>query len=287
MRALNLPQPTLTAEWLIENLGAPELIVLDASLEKTISAGGRSGPRMRIPGARRFDLENRFSDPSSALPHTRPKPHAFDDGARALGINRDSQIVVYDKNGVYSSPRARWMFRAMGHDQVSVLDGGLQAWIEAGGSLEPDAETQRVPLGNFASETRPGFFSDIDSIDKAIRENNKLIVDARSTARYRGDEPEPRAGLRRGHIPGSINIPFMDVLNGPRLRSREDLESIFAKHRAHKRPMIVSCGSGVTACIVVLAAEIAGISDITIYDGSWSEWGAEDSGRPVERTEAP
>jgi thiosulfate/3-mercaptopyruvate sulfurtransferase len=208
-----------------------------------------------------------------------PAAEFFTDEMQKLGINKDSAIVVYDSVGIYSSPRAWWMFRAMGHDQVTVLDGGLPAWIHAGFETVTQLKKRPGQRGDFVSHPQPQAFVDSNDVLKALHDEDFRVLDARSSNRFHGLEEEPREGLRRGHMPNAINIPFANVLEGGVLKSRSSLRSIFDQYKNKK--MIFSCGSGVTACILALAAEQAGYKDLSVYDGSWSEWGLASSNLPA------
>ena len=207
-----------------------------------------------------------------------PSSEFFADEMQKLGVNNDSAIVVYDKAGVYSSPRAWWMFRAMGHDQVAVLDGGLPSWIQAGYETVPTLATPKQ-RGDFASHPQGGLFVDSKYVVQALADSAFSVIDARSAGRFKGQEPEPRAGMRGGHMPNAVNIPYTDVIENGLMSSKSKLRSIYEQYKDKK--IIFSCGSGVTACVVALAAEQAGYKDLAVYDGSWSEWGLPDSGLPV------
>jgi thiosulfate/3-mercaptopyruvate sulfurtransferase len=207
-----------------------------------------------------------------------PSAADFENEIQKLGINHDSIIVAYDKDGIYSSPRAWWMFRAMGHEQVAVLDGGLPAWIQAGYETVSTLATPRG-RGNFASHPQGGLFVDSKTVLQALTDPTVSVIDARSAGRFTGQEPEPRAGLRGGHMPNAVNIPHMSLLENGKMLPKSRLKSIFEKYK--DKQMIFSCGSGVTSCVDALAAEQVGFKDLAVYDGSWSEWGAPDSGLAV------
>ncbi len=269
--SLNVPGPVVSTHWLKSNLGSPQLIVLDGSL-------GISS-EVQIVGARRFDIDRVFCDHTSELPHMMPTSPEFEQSARRLGLNNNSVIVVYDSQGIYSSPRVRWMLKSMGHDEVAVLDGGLPEWIKEGLPTERVQEW-KGPAGNFEVEARAELFCNADFVQTALSKLDHVVFDARSAGRFYGREPEPRPGLRSGHMPGAKNLPFTSVLTEGRVKSiREIREILEGKAKADLR-LIFSCGSGVTACISALAAELAGYKNISIYDGSWSEWGLP-SDRPV------
>ena len=275
----NIVESIVSIQWLVENLSAENLVLFDASM-KPIVPDPNAAPETpaHIPGSLRFDFDDVLCDHNTALPHMMPPPEFFTDEMQKMGVNHDSAIVVYDKAGIFSSPRAWWMFRAMGHDQVAVLDGGLPAWIQAGYETVPTLATPKG-RGDFASQPQPGLFVDSKNVVQALADSTFSVIDARSRGRFKGQEKEPRAGLRGGHMPNAVNIPYVDVLENGRMSARSELQKIFAQYKEKK--MIFSCGSGVTACVLALAAEQAGFKDLAVYDGSWSEWGREDSGLPV------
>ena len=269
----------VSVKWLAENLSAENLALFDASMKPIVPVPNAAPETPAyIPGSLRFDFDDVLCDHNTSLPHMMPGSEFFADEMQKMGVNHDSAIVVYDKVGVYSSPRAWWMFRAMGHDQVAVLDGGLPAWIQAGHETVPTLETPKG-RGDFVSRPQGGLFVDSKTVVQALADSSFSVIDARSAGRFKGQEPEPRAGLRGGHMPNAVNIPYTDVLENGRLSSKSKLRTIFEEYKDKK--MIFSCGSGVTASLVALAAEQAGYKDLAVYDGSWSEWGREDSGLPV------
>jgi len=271
----------VSVQWLAGNLIAENLVILDASMPpvSAVDSVKKHEKPIYIPGARRFDFDKEIRDKESHLPHMMPSPKIFTKEAQKLGINKDSAIVVYDKVGIYSSPRARWMFRAMGHTQVAVLDGGLPAWIKAGyKTVQRLAKLPKIH-GNFVSQPQDELFSDAADVFIALHDPDFVVMDARSEGRFKGVEPEPRAGLRPGHMPNAVNIPFTSVLEGGIMVSKAKLRSVFEKYKDKK--MIFSCGSGVTACILALAADQAEYKNLSVYDGSWSEWGLPSSGLPV------
>ncbi len=285
MANIKIQSPLVSVQWLAENLDAENLVILDASM-KPIVAAGNDIPQEEpscIPGARRFDFDDHICDKSSGLPHMMPPAEFFTEEMQKLGISKDSVIVVYDKVGVYSSPRAWWMFRAMGHTQVAVLDGGLPAWKNAGHPCGAEAESIAKTRGNFVSHPQEGMFCDSVQVLKALSDPASKVLDARSEGRFKGTEPEPRAGLRSGHMPNSVNLPYANLVVDGFVLAPESLKSIFAKQVEQNQQLIFSCGSGVTACVDALAAELAGYKNLSIYDGSWSEWGLESSGLPVTK----
>lgn len=281
MTNAKLLKPLVSVQWLADHLNDPSLVVFDASLQPVTgnSAKQNNDDGMCISGTRVFDFDKKICDTTNPLPHMMPTPKLFEREVRALGVNQNSFIVIYDRTGVYSSPRAWWMFKAMGHEQVAVLDGGMPAWISAGLPRET-VNNQFVTSGNFVAQPRPEFFCDANQVESALTNPRYTVIDARSEGRFHGSEPEPRSGLRAGHMPNAINLPFMNVQSQGHMLSLEELKSIFATRVSPQQKLIFSCGSGVTACIVALAAELADYSEISVYDGSWSEWGMPSS-RPV------
>ena len=280
MTNINIPGSLVSVNWLAENLDAENLVTLDASIKLvTPVQGGEQKAPEYIPGALRFDIDHEMSDKNTSLPHMMLPPEIFTEKAQQLGINQNSAIVAYDQVGLYSSPRAWCMFRAMGHEQVAVLDGGLPAWIEAGYETVPTPSTPSS-RGDFISQPQGEWFVDSSYVLHALTDPTFSVIDARSEGRFKGLEPEPRAGLRVGHMPNAVNIPFTSVLENGKMSSKSKLQSIFEEYRNKK--MVFSCGSGVTACVVALAAEQAGHKNLSIYDGSWSEWGLPSSGLPIE-----
>lgn len=283
MAALTLPTPLVSVDWLARHFDHPDLVVLDAHMQPP-SAPASTGPAEQIPGARRFDFDGRIKAPDTELPHMLPSPELFSAEVQALGIHARSLIVVYDRIGIFSAPRAWWMFRAMGHAQVAVLDGGLPAWLAAGHPVEPET-TYAGPTGDFIARLQPGLFCDADRVAAELSSGRRPVVDARSAPRFAGLEPEPRAGLRAGHMPGALNLPFGQLQQDGKMKPADELQAEFARLLGEQQAPIFSCGSGVTACILALGAELAGYRGLTVYDGSWSEWGG-DPTRPVVQTSA-
>ncbi len=283
MAALTLPTPLVSVDWLARHLDHPDLVVLDAHMQPPSAAVG-TGPVQQIPGARRFDFDGRIKAPDTDLPHMLPSPELFSDEVQGLGINAHSLIVVYDRIGIFSAPRAWWMFRAMGHTQVAVLDGGLPAWQAAAQPLEPET-AYAGPRGDFVARLQPGLFCDADRVASELSSGRRPVLDARSAPRFAGLEPEPRAGLRSGHMPGALNLPFGQLQRDGKMKPAAELQAEFARLLGEQQAPIFSCGSGVTACILALGAELAGYQGLTVYDGSWSEWGG-DLTRPVVQTSA-
>ena len=273
----------VTAAWLRDHGGRNNLKVLDASSHLPTAKRDAQAEFLakRIAGAGRFDI-NLIADISSPLPHTLPSSDVFAAHMRALGLNDEDHIIVYCDSSHLSAARAWWMLRLFGHGRVSVLNGGLKNWIANGGATDSGPETP-VSIGHFTIRTAVGanainFASLQTLVDDGIAGQ---IADARSAGRFAGNEPEPRAGLRAGHIPGSFNVPISSLLNDGELKDKDDLAAAFAAGGVDiSLPVITSCGSGVTACGLAFALAVLGNEKTFVYDGSWSEWGASDA--PIE-----
>ncbi len=274
METLQLNGPLVSVQWLSDNLNDANVIVLDATLPKAVkgdSSGGIS--EERISGARFFDIKNTFSVSTATYPNTRIDEAAFNDKARLLGINKDSIVIVYDDHGIYSSARAWWMFKSMGHGQVAVLDGGLVAWKKSGLPLEEKIEIS-YDKGNFEGVYDKKFFKDSQDVLNELGHDAELVVDARASDRFEGLVEEPRKGLRSGHIPNSVNMSYTDLLDGGKMKNLVEVQRLINEKLPVDRHVTFSCGSGITACILALGAELAGRKDLSVYDGSWTEWGS-------------
>ena len=262
--------------WLADHLHAPDVIVLDGSMHlPTAKRDARAEyEAQHIPGARFFDIDQ-ISDKSSALPHMLPSPAQFASHVKKMGIGDGMRIVVYDSEGLYSAARVWWMFRTMGYSDIAVLNGGLKKWKAEGRPLEDGAPPARTPR-HFTPRFNAGLVRDAAEVKNLIGNKLVQIVDARAAARYAGTVPEPRAGLRSGRIPSSKNLPFTNLLNPDgTLKDRAGLQAAFdAAGVDIDRPVVASCGSGVTAGVIAFALAQLGAPDAAVYDGSWTEWGA-------------
>lgn len=261
--------------WLVDHLEDADLVILDASVPPVVpgfESINSKGEFAAIPDARRFDYDKEVCKPNSSLPHMMPSPELFQEKVRGIGVNRESIIVIYDDVGLYASPRAWWMFRAMGHDQVYVLNGGLPAWIAAGQITVASLSSVEVQ-GNFEAEARTDLFCDFNVVLAATEDEASQIVDARSEGRFNATAPEPRPGVRGGHMPSACNLPFAKVLDNGKLRDRAELQLLLHELASPEQKVITSCGSGITACVLTLAAWEAGYRNLAVYDGSWAEWG--------------
>ena len=262
----------VSSAWLAAHLNDADLIILDASVSSTVTGHVSEHNNTRIKGARAFDLKNDFSDSTSSLPNTMPSVGQFQESCRKLGINNSSKIVVYDNLGVYWSPRVWWMFKAMGHEKIAVLDGGLPDWMKSNYPISEKYEILEIKKGDFTASFQEDMIEDFEKVYTNTLTQEALLIDARSKGRFDGTEPEPRKDLRSGHIPNSVNIPYETVLNNGKFKSKEKLEKIFKDLKSDKRPLIFSCGSGITACIVLLASTLVLDKKNSVYDGSWTEW---------------
>lgn len=273
---LQIPSPLVDVTWLHDNIQAAGLIILDASVPPVVpgyESLNSEDEFQAIEGARRFDYDTKICKQDCSLPHMMPGPDLFQEEVRKLGINSDSVIVIYDDVGLYSSPRAWWMLRAMGHDQVAVLDGGLRAWIAAGFATTDSLQSACTP-GNFEASFTEESFCDFSVVLASLDDSNCRILDARSSGRFYGTAPEPRPGIRGGHMPNAQNLPFPELLNEGKMKSVAELRDVFDAFITDDKRLITSCGSGLTACILTFAAYLAGHRNLSVYDGSWIEWGA-------------
>jgi thiosulfate/3-mercaptopyruvate sulfurtransferase len=268
------PQLIVTTDWLADHLNAPDVKVLDGSwhMPDTGRNGRAEYEAGHIPGALFFDIDE-ISDTQSALPHMAPPVEKFISRVRAMGIGDGHRVVVYDQNGVFSAARVWWMFRLFGHQDVAVLDGGLPKWKADGYEVEDMPPIARDR--HFTARRDATLVRDVTQVAAAAKLGDEQIIDARSPGRFRGEEPEPRPGLRSGHIPGSLNVYFRDLFNADNtMKDEAAMKAVFEAAGVDlSRPVISSCGSGVTACILDLALERLGHRRHSVYDGSWSEWG--------------
>ena len=279
-------QGLVTTEWLAAHLDDPDLRVIDGSWHMPQAKRNPAAEfaEAHIPGAAFFDIDA-IADTTSGLPHMLPSPETFARAVGALGIGDGDRVVVYDSRGVVSATRVWWTFRVFGHDTVAVLDGGLPKWRAegrpvAGGSAAPAAR-------RFTARFRPALVRDMAQVKTNVGTGGEQVVDARSRGRFVGTEPEPRAGLRGGHVPGSRNLPYdeLHAADGT-LKPAAELRTAFTKAGVDlSRPIVTTCGSGITASVLAFALHRLGREDVAVYDGSWTEWGGRDD-TPVEKGES-
>lgn len=266
----------VSTDWLLDHLKAPDVAILDASWH--LPQAGRDARQeflaVRIPGAQFFDIDE-LADSTSLYPHMLPRPEKFSSRMRKLGVGDGKKVIVYDALGIYSAPRAWWMFRVFGKDDVAVLDGGLRKWKAEGKPVE-DGEPATPQERHFTARYRSTLVSDRQDVLAALESGSVQIADARSAARFQGAEPEPRAGVRRGHMPGARNLPYSSLIRDDgTMHTPADIEAQFRKAGIDPaRPVITSCGSGITAAVLSLGLAHLQSSGHALYDGSWAEWGS-------------
>jgi thiosulfate/3-mercaptopyruvate sulfurtransferase len=267
--------PMVSSDWLASRLDAADLVVIDATwfMPGTPRDAAAEYAERHIPGAERFDIDE-VSDHSNPLPHMLPDPAEFAVRVRRMGIEPDTRVVIYDSQGLFSAPRVWWMFRVMGHENVAVLDGGLAKWIAEARPVE--AGWIQKPHGEFKAHLDAGLVRDLAQVRAALDSGAEQLVDARPADRFTGQAPEPRPGLRSGHMPGARNLPWAKVVTAEgTLAPRGELEAAFAAAGVDlERPIVATCGSGVSASTLALALARLGRWRTAVYDGSWSEWGA-------------
>ncbi|WP_143593878.1 3-mercaptopyruvate sulfurtransferase [Thioclava sp. F36-7] len=268
------PKTLVSTDWLAAHLKDPDLRILDASwflpqMERDAKA---TYDAKHIPGARFFDIDD-IADNRSDLPHMAPPPEKFISRMRAMGVGDGHQVVIYDQHSIFSAPRVWWTFRLMGKTDVAVLDGGLPKWEAEGRPLEDMPPMVRDR--HMTVQRHPGLVKDVTQVAHASKLGDHEIIDARPNERFLGNGTEPRPGLRSGHIPGSRNLPFGELLTPEgTFKSPEEIKALFEAAGVDlSKPAITTCGSGVSAAILSLALELIGKSDWSLYDGSWSEWG--------------
>lgn len=263
----------VSTQWLADHLDAPDVLVFDASWHMPAANRDARAEYLagHIPGAVFFDIDG-VADHSTNLPHMLPPPEVFAAEMRRLGFGEGMRAVVYDSVGLFSAPRLWWTLHVFGVDRVSILSGGLPAWRMEGRPLQ-QGEVAREPR-DFTPRVDAALVADAAQVNAALSSGAPQVVDARSAERFMGLVPEPRPGLRAGHMPGAHNLPFANVLADGRMKDKPGLDAAFAAAGLDPdRPTIASCGSGMTACILSLALAASGRAPATVYDGSWSEWG--------------
>ncbi len=272
--------PLVSTDWLADRLKEPDLRVLDAAwyMPNEPTTGRAEYDREHLPGAVFFDIDA-VADKTIDLPHMMPSAAAFAEAVGAMGVSAGDRVVVYDHSGLIASARAWWMFRAMGHDEVFVLDGGLPRWKAEGRALTAEAPTPTRQT--FEATYRPGLVRDVEQMKRAL-EAGEQVLDARSAGRFSGRDPEPRAGLPSGHMPGARSLPWQAVTRNGALLPPDELEAAYRAAGADPdRPIIATCGSGVSAAVLALGLARLGRLDGAVYDGSWTEWASRSDTRIV------
>ena len=271
------PQALVSTEWLEENLGNPEVRVIDATyhLAHADRDAYEEYTYRHIPGASYFPIDE-IADTTVLLPHMLPAMEKFKEAVDVMGVGPKSHVVIYDGNGGYmAATRVWWMFRAFGHENVSVLDGGLLKW---GREKRPMERVEPIlPPAHFTPEPRPELVKSRKEILANIESGQFQVIDARNEGRFAGIDHEPRPTERRGHIPGSINLPFTKLMDPSKdfaFKDAGEIKSAFNEAGVDmEKPIVSTCGSGVTACVVTFALHLVGVTDSSVYDGSWAEWG--------------
>ncbi|MFD1801879.1 3-mercaptopyruvate sulfurtransferase [Mixta tenebrionis] len=268
----------VTAQWLAEHQNDAEVQIIDARMApagqehlRDMHAEYTAG---HLPNAPFFDIEQ-LSDRNSPYPHMMPRPESFAVAMRELGVDSGKLLVVYDEGNLFSAPRAWWMLRAFGAERVTILAGGLAAWKQAGYQLQ--SGEVKLPEAEFEAQYDPGLVKSVTDVLLISHEGGAQLIDARPANRFNGEVDEPRPGLRRGHIPGSMNVPWGELVSEGRLKPEAELAAIFKRQGVDlDQPIVASCGSGVTAVVAILALTALGVKGVTLYDGSWGEWGSRD-----------
>ncbi len=276
-------EPLVTTDWLAGELSKPDLVVFDATkyLPNEPKDGHAEFLAAHIQGARYFDIDA-IADTDTDLPHMVPTPGRFARLMSQLGVGNGSRVVFYDQKGLASAARGWWLMGLFGHDNAAVLDGGLPKWVKEGRATQSGEPAAPAPA-TFRPDFRAARLRGVGDVLRNTATRAELVLDARAAGRFTGATPEPRAGMRSGHIPGSANIPYTDLLHADgTFRPVSELRAQFARAGVDgSRPPVTSCGSGVTACILTLGLRLSGLPEGAVYDGSWTEWGGR-ADTPVE-----
>jgi thiosulfate/3-mercaptopyruvate sulfurtransferase len=275
--ALIINKPLVSVDWLHSNLENKNLIILDATIPKVTSKKDANSKKVKsvIKGAIFFDIKNVFSDKNSLFPNTVLSKEQFEVKAQEIGVNKNSCIVVYDDIGIYSSPRVWWMFQLMGFKNIAILDGGFPEWKLKQYVIE-SPQNNLLIKGDFEVDYKLEKLKLTSDMLSAIDNKSILIADARSKGRFCGIEPEPREDVKGGHIPNSVSFPFSRIVENGKMISENNMKKVFEEINPKKKAFIFSCGSGITASILAIGAELIGIKNHAVYDGSWTEWGSTD-----------
>ncbi|SDR91335.1 thiosulfate/3-mercaptopyruvate sulfurtransferase [Polaribacter sp. KT25b] len=280
---LKIKNPIVSVDWLFKNLNNENLIIFDATIAKVTAKkeAVSSDKKLQLKGGLFFDIQKSFSEKNAPFPNTVLSAKKFEEKVQELGVNVNSCIVVYDDLGIYSSPRVWWMFQLMGFTNIAVLNGGFPAWELKKYPTEKTVRRQ-IKKGNFIANYQSEKIKFTADVLYAIESESILIADARSKGRFLATEPEPRSDIKGGRIPNSVSLPYSEIVEYNLLKSEEDLKTVFNSLNPKNKDLIFSCGSGITASVLALGAEIAGVKNHAVYDGSWTEWGST-KGLPIEK----
>lgn len=270
---LTIPSPLVSVDWLKNNLEDKNMVVLDCTIPKVTAKTDVKTEKLQLKGTRFFDIKNTFSSVTSKFPNTVLSTKEFQGKVRALGINQNNIIICYDDLGVYSSARVWWNFKLMGFQNIAVLNGGLPQWKSKNYPVEKPQHSNYAK-GDFVVNYQPNLLKFTQDVLSALEDDSILIADARSKGRFYGTEPEPRSDVKSGHLPNAISLPYSDVLENGLFKSKEELQSVFQNINPLKKEFIFTCGTGITASILALAAELLNYKNYAVYDGSWTEWGS-------------
>ncbi len=274
-----MKHPLVSTAWLEAHLSDSDLVVIEATMNQILGRDEITyASPMFIPRTRRVNIDTELSDTDSLQVHAFPTVEQFNAFTHKQGITPTSTVVIYDNQGVYCAPRAWWIFKAMGFEQVFILDGGLPQWLAEKRPVVAECDAFEAVADHFRGTFAQDKVTTIAGMQDNLVSACAVVIDARSSARFSGEAAEPRPGMRSGHIPNSKNLPFAEVFNGHVYRSSEALQKRFSALGCEPSERLVfTCGSGITACIIMVAAIIAGFESVSLYDGSWSEWGSTES----------
>lgn len=262
----------ISAADLSKLIGSDNLIIFDGGMQRPGQAG-EYNPQAMLPNALWFDFKTALADTTNPLPHMMCSAEQFTKQMQQAGVDNDSLVVLYEQGDLFSAARGWWMFKAMGFDNVKVLSGGLKKW-QALGLPTQTHYSNALKKGDFIAKPRANYFIDADKVLSEIANPESVLFDARGAGRFRGEQAEPRAGMRSGHIPNAVSLPLTEQLEQGELKPLKQLHAVIEQHVKPEQSLIFSCGSGVTACALALIADECGYENLSVYDGSWSEWGA-------------